>query len=98
MWLNKYEKKIIGPFYDFIFKNIDRVFVFQLNDDAIVEVMFETESEMDNNLEPNDINYEEYRESYFKICKVVKDDSNCHFIGQIIFINYHCLPKSYTLK
>ncbi len=96
-WLNEYEEKIIGPFYDFIFKNEDKLFLFELNDGAIVKVKFDTESEMDNNLDLDEEGYEEFREAYFEIVEVVKDDTNSYSVGQLIAINYHCLPNSYRL-
>lgn len=96
-WLNEYEEKIIGPFYDFIFKNENRIFIFELNDGAIVKVKFDTESEMDNNLELDEEGYEEFREAYFEVIEVVKDDTNSYTVGQLIAINYHCLPNSYKL-
>lgn len=96
-WLNEYEEKIIGPFYDFIFKNEGKLFLFELNDGAIVKVKFDTESEMDNNLELDEEGYEEFREAYFEIVEIVKDDTNSYSVGQLIAINYHCLPNSYKL-
>lgn len=96
-WLNEYEEKIIGPFYDFVFKNEDKLFLFELNDGAIVKVKFDTESEMDNNLELGEEGYEEFREAYFEIVEIIKDDTNTYSVGQLIAINYHCLPNSYKL-
>ena len=96
-WLNEYEEKIIGPFYDLILKNVDKLFIFELNDGAIVKVKFDTESEMDNNLELDDEGYEEFREAYFEILEIIKDDTNSYSKGQLIAINYHCLPNAYKL-
>ena len=96
-WLNEYEEKIIGPFYDFVFKNENKIFLFELNDGAVVKVKFDTESEMDNNLELDEEGYEEFREAYFEIVEIIKDDTNTYSIGQLIAINYHCLPNSYKL-
>lgn len=96
-WLNEYEGKIIGPFYDFVLKHTDKMFVFELNDGAVVKVKFDTEGESDNDLEPDEEGYEEYREAYFEIIKIIKDDTNTYSVGQLIAINYHCLPNSYEL-
>ena len=96
-WLNEYEEKIIGPFYDFVLKNTDKVFLFDLNDGAVVKVKFDTEGESDNDLEPDEEGYEEYREAYFEIIEIIKDDTNTYSVGQLIAINYHCLPNSYEL-
>lgn len=96
-WLNEYEEIIIGPFYEFIFKNENKLFVFELNDGAIVKVKFDTESEMDNNLDLNEEGYEEFREAYFEIVEIIKDDTNSYSIGQLIAINYHCLPSFYKV-
>ena len=97
MWLNKYEQKIMEPFYDFVFKHEESTFLFELNDGAILKVKFDTESEMDNNLEPEEEGYEEFREAYFKVVEIVKDDANSYSNGQLIAINYHCLPNAYKL-
>lgn len=96
-WLNEYEEKIIGPFYDLVLKNTDKLFLFELNDGAILKVKFDTECEMDNNLELDDEAYEEFREAYFEILEILKDDTNSYSIGQLIPINYHCLPNTYKL-
>lgn len=96
-WLNEYEEKIIGPFYEFIFKNENKLFVFELNDGAIVKVKFDTESEMDNNLDLDEEGYEEFREAYFEIVEIIKDDTNSYSVGQLIAINYHCLPNFYKV-
>lgn len=64
---------------------------------AIIKVKFDTESEMDNNLDLDEEGYEEFREAYFEIIEVVKDDTNSYSVGQLIAINYHCLPNSYRL-
>lgn len=96
-WLNQNEEQIIGPFYDFIFKNEDKTMLFELNDGAIVKVKFDTEGESDNNLELDDEGYEEFREAYFEIIEIVKDDSNSYIKGQLIAINYHCVPNSYKI-
>lgn len=96
-WLNEYEEKIIGPFYDFVLSNTKRLFVFELNDGAIVKVRFDTEGESDNNLDLNEDGYEEFREAYFEILDIIKDDTNSYTVGQLIAINYHCVPNSYKL-
>lgn len=96
-WLNENEEKIIGPFYEFVFKNESKIFKFELNDGAIVKVKFDTEAESDNNLELSDEGYEEYREAYFKIVEVIKDDTNKYREGDLIAINYHCLPNCYSV-
>lgn len=96
-WLNNEEEKIIGPFYDLVLKNQDKQFIFELNDGAVLKVKFDTESESDNDLEPEDDGYEEYREAYFEIVEVIADDSNIYSKGRLIAINYHCVPITYKI-
>lgn len=96
-WLNENEEKIIGPFYEFVLKNSSKLFKFELNDGAIVKVKFDTEGESDNNLELSEEGYEEYREAYFEIIDVYKDETNKYRKGQLIAINYHCLPNSFEI-
>ncbi len=96
-WLNEFEEKIIGPFYEFVFSHESELMIFKLNDGAVVKVKFDTESEMDNNLELDEEGYEEYREAYFEIVEIITDDTNQYKVGQLIAINYHCLPSSWKL-
>lgn len=95
MWLNEFEEKIMKDFYKVVVDSEDNTFLFELNDGAIVKVLFDTEAESDNGLEDDDEGYEEFRESYFKILEVIKDDTNSYKKDQFIAINYHCLPNSY---
>lgn len=98
MWLNKFEESIYGPFSDFIEKNIDKEFIFELNDGAVLVVKDETgDFESDNGLDSNEEGYEEYWERGFKIIKIIKDDANKYKIDQRFCINYHCIPNSYKV-
>ena len=96
-WLNEFEEKTMAPFYDLVLKHVADTLLFELNDGAIVKVKFDTEGESDNDLEPDQEGYEEYREAYFEILEIIKDDTNSYSVGQLIAINYHCLPNSYKL-
>ena len=97
MWLNPNEEKIIGPFYNFVFDNENKLIELELNDGATVVVEFFSEAESDNDLEPDDKGYEEFREISLKITKILKDDTNKYKIGDVIDINYHCVPNSYKV-
>lgn len=96
-WLNEFEEEKMAPFYDLILKHIEDNFEFELNDGAVLKVKFDTEGESDNDFEPDQKGYEEYREAYFEVLEIIKDDTNSYTLGQLIAINYHCLPNSYKL-
>ncbi len=95
MWLNQFEEKIMTDFYKNVIRSSYKQFIFELNDGAILKVVFEIEAESDNGKEDDEGGYEEYRESYFKIVEIIKDDTNSYKKDQFIAINYHCLPNSY---
>lgn len=99
MWLNNYEEATYGPFSDYIDKNEGKLFLFELNDGAIVIVKdFSGDFESDNGLDSKEDGYEEYWERAFEIVEIIKDDSNKYKVGQKFCINYHCVPNSYKVN
>ena len=97
MWLNDKEEKIYGPFADFIEQNKNKSFkfIYDNGDELIVE--FCTEYESENGLELKEEGYEEYWEMAFKILKVVKNDKNIYEVGKYVLVNYHNVPKHYSV-
>lgn len=98
MWLNEKEGQIIGPFKKAIEEHESEKWIFELNDNSILEVALDGEYESDNDLDVGEEGYEEYFAMLFIVLNVINDDSNTHFVGELIEINYQNLPKSFNLK
>jgi len=98
MWLNKFEKDIYGPFSNFVDGNEDKELLFELVDGAVLVVKDDTgDFESDNGLDINEKGYEEYWERGFIIVKIIKDDGNIYKVNGRFCVNYHCIPKKYSI-
>lgn len=98
MWLNEKEGQIIGPFKKIIEEHENEKWIFEFNENLILEVAINGEYESDNGLDIKAEGYEQYFAMLFVVLSVIKDDSNAHFAGELIEVNYHNLPKSFELK
>lgn len=97
MWLNDKEEKIYGPFSKYIDDHKNEKFKFVYDNGVELIVEFFTEYESENGLETKEEGYEEYWEMAFKILEVLKDDKNTHNVEQYIIVNYHNVPKTYSI-
>lgn len=89
-WLNEQEGSILKPIYDDINSNLHKkvLYKIELKEGSILVCEFITESESSNEMPVGDDSYEEYRELFFKIVKVLYDPFTLYKIGKVININY----------
>ena len=89
-WLNDQEGDILKPIYDQINSNLDKAVLYKivLKEGSILVCKFVTESESSNEIPVEEDSFEEYRELFFRIVKILSDPLNLYKINQVINVNF----------